>query len=150
MRRLIEHLEISDRVELVGALPNVAVCQRMSEAIAFVLPSHNETFGMSYLEALFAGTPILYSKGTGIDGFLDGLDVGIAVNPCSVWSIASGLIQLVEQNDRFRNSLSASAAELSQRFGREQVLAQYTETARDALRSYDILRSSRTGYVAAL
>jgi len=54
---------------------------------------------MVYIEALFAGVPILYSKGTGIDGFLDGLEVGIAgVDPDDTQDIGRALVALVEHN----------------------------------------------------
>ena len=46
----------------------------------FVLPSHNETFGLVYAEALSQGLPVLYTKGQGFDGqFPDG-KVGYAVS----------------------------------------------------------------------
>ena len=38
---------------------------------ALVLPTLRETFGMVYIEALFAGVPILYSQDRGVDGFFD-------------------------------------------------------------------------------
>ena len=133
VRGLIERLGLQDRVSLEGALPNAAVRERMSEAMALVLPSHNETFGMVYLEALFAGVPILYSRGTGIDGFLDGLDVGVAVDPDNVNEIFRALTDLAQGNARYRANVAASVEELSNRFGRERVLARYAKAVRAAL-----------------
>jgi glycosyltransferase involved in cell wall biosynthesis len=127
VRGLIARLGIGDRVRLAGALPNAAVRERMGEAVALVLPSHNETFGMVYLEALFAGVPILYSRGTGIDGFLDALDVGVAVDPDDIDAIACALTDLAGNNARYRANVAASADELSNRFGRRRVLARYAE-----------------------
>jgi exopolysaccharide biosynthesis WecB/TagA/CpsF family protein len=121
VRRLIDGLGISDQVDLIGALPNDVVRERMSESMALVLPSHNETFGMVYLEALFAGVPILYSKDTGIDGFLDGLDVGVAVDPDKIDEIACALAALAKNNEYYRANVVANTDELSNRFGREQV-----------------------------
>ena len=37
----------------------------------FVLPSVAETFGLVYLEALSQNEPVVYTKGDGVDGFLD-------------------------------------------------------------------------------
>ena len=130
---LIERLGIAGRVSLEGALPNAAVRGRMAEAMALVMPSHNETFGMVYIEALFAGVPILYSKGSGIDGFLDGLDVGVAVDPHDVDEISRALTNLTEHNDRYRANVAASAHELHMRFGRDQVLERYSEIVRTKL-----------------
>ncbi len=128
VRALIERLGMQDHVNLEGALPSSAVRARMREAMALVLPSHNETFGVVFLEALYAGVPILYSKGTGIDGFLNGLPVGIAVDPASTRDITRALIELAEQNARYREAVVASADDLTKRFGRENVLRQYQRT----------------------
>ena len=47
----------------------------------FIMPSYNETFGLVYIEALSQGTPIIYSKRTGIDGFFKDGIIGYGVNP---------------------------------------------------------------------
>jgi glycosyltransferase involved in cell wall biosynthesis len=133
LRRLIERLGLEDRVSLAGPLPNAEVRKRMSEAIAVALPSHNETFGLVYVEALFAGTPILYSKGTGIDGFLNDLEVGIAVDPTDEVDIARALVDLASRNDRYRANVVANADRLENRFGRKQVLARYQDSIRGVL-----------------
>ena len=36
----------------------------------FVMPSIHETFGLVYLEALSQGTPVLFSSGQGISGYI--------------------------------------------------------------------------------
>jgi glycosyltransferase involved in cell wall biosynthesis len=130
IRNLIRQLGIEHAVNLEGGLPNTSVRERLRGAIALALPSHNETFGMVYVEALFAGTPILYSRGTGIDGFLDGLDVGVAVDPCRTSEISRGLLELSEHNVRYRGTIFASGAELVRRFGRENVLREYERVIR--------------------
>src|SRR6202012_2399210 len=120
---------------------NTTVLERMSESTALVLPSHHETFGMVYVEALFAGVPILYSKGTGIDGFLHDLDVGIAVNPKSEMDISNALIKLARNHEQYRAAVSTSRDELSKRFGREEVLSRYAQVIRCGLASYETLKS---------
>ncbi|MFX7731798.1 glycosyltransferase, partial [Acinetobacter baumannii] len=81
-----------------------------AQVLALAMPSHNETFGMVFPEALFAGAPILYSRATGIDGYLDGLDVGVAVDPGNVDAIARGLVRLVEDNAHYRQNIRDAAA----------------------------------------
>lgn len=133
VQRMIDGLGIGAQAQLEGALPNADVRTLMSEAAALVLPSYNETFGMVYTEALFAGVPILYSKGTGIDGFLDGLDVGIAVDPDDTQAIADALVALARDNDRYRAAISASADELVRRFSQGSIVRQYSQVVRAAL-----------------
>ena len=66
----------------------------------FAMTSIGETFGLVYVEALTQGLPILYTKNQGIDGtFIE--DVGEAVNPRSVNSIAEGLNRIIENYDEY-------------------------------------------------
>lgn len=60
----------------------------------FVMPSYNETFGLVYIEALSQGIPVLYSLNDGIDNFYK--DIGKAVDPTDVNSIAEGIISIYE------------------------------------------------------
>lgn len=134
VQNLIDRLGVQEAVRLEGAMPNAGVRERMSKAMALVLPSHNETFGMVYVEALFAGVPILYSKGTGIDGFINGLQVGVGVDPKNVSDITRGLVELAECNVQYREAVSAGANELRKRFGRKNVLERYETAIRSSLK----------------
>ena len=47
----------------------------------FVMPSINETFGISYVEAMSQGLPVIYTKNQGFDGQYEDGVVGFSVNP---------------------------------------------------------------------
>ena len=125
MQAIIDATGLADRIRLRGGLPNAAFLAELPRALALALPSRNETFGMVYTEALFAGVPILYSRDTGIDGHLDGLEVGIAVAPDDIAGIADGLIELTRHNNRFRAAIAIAAPELFDRFDRDRQVALY-------------------------
>ncbi len=133
LQALIDTTGYKDRIRLRGPLPNAAFLAELPAALALALPSHNETFGLVYTEALFAGVPILYSRGTGIDGHLTGLDVGIAVNPDDTDAIADGLIELYRRNDQFRLAIAAAAPELFARFDPDRQVALYMADVAAAL-----------------
>lgn len=66
----------------------------------FAMPSHKETFGLVYMEALSQGIPVLCSKNQGIDGIFD-FKVGEFVNPKSIDSIAIGLKKILRNYNNY-------------------------------------------------
>jgi glycosyltransferase involved in cell wall biosynthesis len=125
VEKLVAAADLGGRISLRGALPNGVFLAELPRALALALPSRNETFGMVYTEALFAGVPILYSRNTGIDGHLEGLDVGIGVPSDDIGAIADGLVRLVNGNAQFRSAIAAAAPELYARFDPGGQVARY-------------------------
>ena len=68
-------IEIYDRIEEREKLLNM-----FRKSDIFVMPSHHETFGLVYVEAMSQGLPIIYTKGQGIDGYFEDGKVGYSVN----------------------------------------------------------------------
>jgi glycosyltransferase involved in cell wall biosynthesis len=74
------------------------------------LPSHRESFGMVFVEALLAGCPILGPAGFAIDGYLpDGL-VGLLVPSRDEVAIAEALDRLLSEETAFKHRLAALQA----------------------------------------
>ncbi len=131
---LIAATGLGERIRLRGKLSNDAFLAELPTALALALPSRNETFGMVYTEALFAGVPILYGRNTGIDGHLHGLDVGVAVAVDDTSAIADGLLTLIERNAPFRAMIARSAGDLFQRFNPDGLIARYMADLEDGLK----------------
>ena len=97
-KRCTEHPE---RYQMLGKIYDK---DRLREEIrkndVFAMVSHEETFGLVYVEALSQGLPILYSRGRGIDGFFKE-EVGEPVNPVSVQSIAKGLEKIISNQEKY-------------------------------------------------
>lgn len=113
---LIGELGLGNHVRLRGALPSEQLLAELPDYGAMCLPSHNETFGMVYVEALLSGVPILYSVGTGIDGFLDGIGGAVGVDPTSVDAIEQGLEKLLADHAGMRQALVAQHDIIAARF----------------------------------
>lgn len=58
-----------DNLVLRGRLPDAELSALMGAADLFVLPSVIEGFGLVYIEALSLGTPIVYTRATGVGDF---------------------------------------------------------------------------------
>jgi len=122
---LIARQGVTDAVRFLGTLGNAEVIRRLPAYAGFVLVARNETFGMSYVEAMLAGVPILYSRGSGIDGYLDGLDVGIGVPVGEVGALATGLSELADGAPAFRKAIRDGYAVIRDRFMPDAYLAHY-------------------------
>jgi glycosyltransferase involved in cell wall biosynthesis len=133
IRALIANARLDGRVTLHGKVPNATFLASLPQALALVMPSHNETFGMVYTEALFAGVPVLFSKATGIDGYLDGLDVGVGVNPNDENAIAAGLLRLVNDNAAFRRRIADASGTIFERLDPDRQIALYVDDVARAL-----------------
>ena len=125
---MIEALGLRGRVSLLGALEHEALAAALPGYGVMCLPSRNETFGMVYVEALLSGVPAVYSRGTGIDGFLDGIEGAIGVDPRSVRSVADGLARAQSEQSRLRAWLVAHRALVQARFDAARMVAGYNRT----------------------
>lgn len=66
LRLRAAHLGVSDRIVWTGMLQGEEKWGALRAADAFVLPSHQENFGVAVAEALAAGTPVLISRAVNI------------------------------------------------------------------------------------
>lgn len=121
----IDELDLAASVKLLGGMDGKTLFSHLPNYLALALPSHQETFGMVYLEALFAGIPILYSQNTGIDGYLDGMDAGVGIEAGNVQDIASALETLYLKNEAYRQSIAASGQLLHDRFNPDAIAEGY-------------------------
>lgn len=64
------------------------------EADIFVMPSHTETFGLVYAEAMSQGLPVIYSRGQGFDGYFPDGEVGYAVDSNNEREIVERIIDI--------------------------------------------------------
>jgi len=78
------------------------VLKYLRGADIFCMPSHKESFGLAYAEALSQGLPVLYTKGQGFDNqFSDGT-VGYAVNDRDHIDLADKIrMSYIPYNDSF-------------------------------------------------
>jgi len=107
-----------------GRLSDTAALRReYLQHHVFAMPSLRETFGVVYLEALSQGLPILHSRGEGIDGYFDGLDIAEKANPNSPQEIAEKLRILSERTPGVR----VRCRQAARRFDWNVVAAQYQE-----------------------
>lgn len=81
--------------EICDAQAKEQLVVSLRESDIFLLPSFAETFGLSYLEALSQGIPIIYTRGEGFDGtYSEGL-VGYGASATDVDSISKAIENVI-------------------------------------------------------
>lgn len=110
------------KVAFPGALGRQEVRERMNRATAFVMPSKRETFGLVFVEALFAGLPVIYPKGQAIDGYFDQAPFAVGVDAGDGEAIAAAMRHVVEQETALKAELRAwQTSAAARRFTRPEI-----------------------------
>lgn len=87
---------LRDRIEFTGYVPNEDVPGLMKGAIAYVLPSLYEGFGIPAIEAMACGTPVLVSKVSSLPEIC-GEAATYIDDPSDIDSIKQGLKEVLEK-----------------------------------------------------
>lgn len=75
----------------------------------FVMPSHFETFGLVYPEAMSQGLPVIYTKGQGFDGQFPEGTVGYSVDDKNPKNIADRIIDSINNHEFLSKNSIAKA-----------------------------------------
>ena len=96
-----------------GVCNKEQVLGHLRKSDIFVMPSHTETFGLVYLEAMTQGLPVIYTKGQGFDGQFPEGTIGYAVNDRSPEEIAEKIISIIADYPQLSRNASMYASECS-------------------------------------
>jgi glycosyltransferase involved in cell wall biosynthesis len=83
------------RVRFTGYVPDEALAALYSDALALVLPSLSEGFGLPALEAMCCGTPVLGARGGAVIEVAGG--AGLAFDPLQVGELADTIVTLASR-----------------------------------------------------
>jgi glycosyltransferase involved in cell wall biosynthesis len=103
---------LAGRVHFLGYVPQPDLPSLYCGASAFVYPSREEGFGLPPLEALACGTPTVASRGSALEGNLEGA-AELVANTAP--ELASALLRVLG-DDALRTRLVASGKERAARF----------------------------------
>lgn len=128
LRGVADSLGVADRVMFLGAVPADDLIPLYNLASLCVLPSLHEGFGVTPVEAMACGTPVVCSNATAIPEVVG--DVARTFDPNSVAEMAAALVAAVEKdinNPQLRRACLAQAEKFT-----------WQKTAR---RTFDLYRS---------
>ncbi|HEY0776528.1 MAG TPA: N-acetyl-alpha-D-glucosaminyl L-malate synthase BshA [Gemmatirosa sp.] len=118
-------LGVERSVHFLGKLE--AVAPLLAGADLFLLPSENESFGLSALEALASGVPVVASDAGGLPEVVRNGETGALCAVGDVDGMADAAVHILGDPDRWREMSVAAAADARARFTLATVVAQYEE-----------------------
>ena len=125
-------LGVERTVHFLGKIDVVAPL--LAGADLFLLPSQSESFGLSALEALASGTPVVGSKAGGLVEVVKEGVTGALREVGDVDAMASASVEILSDRDRWQTMSRDAAADARARFSRDDIVRQYEALYEDAVR----------------
>ncbi|CAN5724811.1 N-acetyl-alpha-D-glucosaminyl L-malate synthase BshA [soil metagenome] len=126
-----EILGISKQVSLLGKQDNVA--EILACADLFLLPSQSESFGLSALEAMAAGVPVIATAVGGLPEVVEHGVTGYLARVGAVDEMAEAGAGLLRDPERWTAASRAAEALAAERFGVEKIVDHYERYYRTVL-----------------
>ena len=124
-------LGVERSVHFLGKLE--AVAPLLAGADLFLLPSENESFGLSALEALASGVPVVASNAGGLPEVVRDGETGALCPVGDVDGMANAGVHILSDPERWRAMSAAAAADARARFTLDTVVAQYEDVYERAI-----------------
>ncbi len=116
-------LGVQDDTFFLGKIDVVAPL--LASADLFLLPSQSESFGLSALEALACGVPVVASRVGGIPEVVADGVTGVLRDVGDVDGMAAASLDILGDHARWDRMSAAAAADARQRFSRDEMVARY-------------------------
>jgi N-acetyl-alpha-D-glucosaminyl L-malate synthase BshA len=120
--REAESLGVASRVRFLGKVEDVAQALRWADL--YLLPSEVESFGLSALEALATGVPVVGTDAGGLPEVVEQGVSGFLGAVGDVDALAEGAVGLLESGKRWQ-AASAAARRRAAEFATDRVVPQY-------------------------
>jgi L-malate glycosyltransferase len=116
-------LGVSADVAFLGKID--AVAPLLAAAHLFLLPSASESFGLSALEALACGVPVVASRVGGLPEVIQDGETGALCAVGDVEAMAAAARELLQDQSRWAATSRRAAADARSRFSRDEIVGQY-------------------------
>jgi glycosyltransferase involved in cell wall biosynthesis len=129
LERSARNQGVADMVDFVGERLDIVAL--LSAADVFLLPSSQESFGMSAMEAMACGTPVVASRVGGLPEVIDDGDTGFLCAEDDTSAMAARAIELLTDAALHERMASAGAAVVRTRFCEDAIVPQYLQLYED-------------------
>ena len=118
-------LGVEDHVQFLGKIDSVAAL--VASADLFLLPTNAESFGLSALEALASGTPVIGTNAGGLPEVVKNGETGVLCGVGDVAGMSRAAIQLLGDAKKWKTMSDAAAADARKRFAMDDVVKRYED-----------------------
>lgn len=124
-------LGVAEHVHFLGKIDDVAPL--LASADLFLLPSQTESFGLSALEALASGVPVVGTNAGGLVEVVKHGETGALCTVGDVEGMARASIAILGDAERWRAMSDAGITDARTRFSRDEIVGFYERFYRNAL-----------------
>jgi N-acetyl-alpha-D-glucosaminyl L-malate synthase BshA len=134
-RQVAEHearaLGVEQSVHFPGKIEQVAPL--LATADLFLLPTDKESFGLSALEALASGTPVLGYNAGGLPEVVKNGETGMLGSIGDVDGMANAAIAILKDEKRWKAMSTAAAADARARYSMDDIVGRYEDVYKRAV-----------------
>lgn len=132
IEKLIEESSLSQRVRLLGWVDDVA--NLLPTLDLFVSPSRSEPFGLSIIEAMAAGVPVIATSSEGAREIIEADKTGCLIPIFDTEALANAVSALLD-DPKMRERLAANAfREVSERFSLDRMVEKTEQIYHEVLK----------------
>ncbi len=124
-------LGVGGSVSFLGKLDQIAPL--LAAADLFILPSQTESFGLSALEALASGVPVIGTNSGGLPEVIRDGETGVLCGVGDVAGMAAAALSILQDPARWEAMSRLAAADARQRFSQDAVVEKYEALYRRSL-----------------
>jgi glycosyltransferase involved in cell wall biosynthesis len=133
LKRLAKELDLAGQAHFLGMVRGVQKTSLYQSADLFVLPTHQENFGLVLVEALACGTPVITTKGVDIWPELE--QAGSAIVSAEPKRIAAAMHERLSHREKLPEIGERGRAFVRDWLAEEKVIASYEAMYADAART---------------
>ncbi len=111
LRLKVKNLNLENDIKFLGEISNESVPEYLSRADVFVRPSLSEGLGISFLEAMAAGLPIIGTPVGGIPDFLKDGETGLFCRVSDPKDLAEKIVKILA-DEQLREKITKNAKAL--------------------------------------
>ena len=120
---LARRLGVQDRVKFLGRHDRIEEIMLLADV--FLLPSELESFGLSALEAMAAGVPVVGSDAGGLPEVVKHAETGFLLPVGDIEGMAARTIEILKDDEHRRSLGQAGRARAASLFNADRIVTQY-------------------------